>query len=70
LGVRFSRYPPQDLTLYQWVAIPFHSEIIEIISGEHACRESFIKDMESKNVRYVIGMDKWQTEGLGPEALT
>jgi len=62
-------YMFNEITGYYWVAIPFHSEIIESISGAHPFRESFIRDMESRKVRYVIGMDKWMTEGLSPEAL-
>ena len=62
-------YMFNEITGFYWVAMPFHSEIIEIISGEHPFRESFIRDLENKNVRYVIGMEKWMTEGLSPEAL-
>jgi Dolichyl-phosphate-mannose-protein mannosyltransferase len=72
LGVVWSLcggYMFNEITGFYWVAIPFHSEIIEKLSGEHPFRESFIKDIENKNVRYVIGVDKWMTEGLSQEAL-
>ena len=45
------------------------SEIIEIISGEHPFREGFIDEMEDRNVRYVVGMESWMTEGLSSEAM-
>lgn len=62
-------YMFNEITGFYWIAMPFHSEIIEIISGEHPFRESFIEDMERKKVRYVIGMQNWMIEGLSPEAL-
>ena len=54
---------------YYWVAMPAHSEIIEVISGEHPFREGFIAEMEQRQIRYVIGNENWLTEGLSDEAL-
>jgi hypothetical protein len=65
----FGGYMFNKITGFYWVAIPFHSEIIEALSGEHPFRESFIKDIHNKSVRYVIGVDNWMTEGLSLEAL-
>ena len=62
-------YMFNEITGFYWVAMPFHSEIIEIISGEHPFSESFIAEMERKKVRFVIGQQNWMTEGLSPEAL-
>jgi hypothetical protein len=62
-------YMFNENTGFYWVAMPFHSEMIEIISGEHPFREAFIHDLDNKSVRYIIGVENWMTEGLSPEAL-
>jgi hypothetical protein len=53
---------------FYWVAMPVHSEIIEAISGEHPFEQSFIDTMEDQQVRYLIGIENWMTEGLSDNA--
>jgi len=54
---------------YYWVAMPIHSQIIEVISGEHPFEQPFIDTMEDQQVRYLIGRENWMTEGLSDTAL-
>jgi hypothetical protein len=54
---------------HYWVAMPYISNVIEAISGEHPFSQAFIDDMEARQVRYVIGHQNWMTEGLSDEAL-
>jgi len=54
---------------YYWVAMPIHSQIIEVISGEHPFEQPFIDTMEDQQVRYLIGVENWMTEGLSDTAL-
>ncbi|MGI9307926.1 MAG: hypothetical protein ACR2P6_01610, partial [Gammaproteobacteria bacterium] len=55
---------------YHWVAMPHVSEITHAISGEHPHGQNFIEEMESRQVRYVVGMENYMLEGLSDEALT
>jgi hypothetical protein len=55
---------------FYWVAMPVHSDIIEMISGEHPFRQPFIDAMEDQQVRYLIGAENWMTEGLSDIALS
>jgi hypothetical protein len=54
---------------YHWAAMPAISSIVEATSGEHPFGQSFIDSMERQQVRYVVGMGEWMTEGLSDEAL-
>lgn len=53
---------------FYWVAMPYISEVIEKIDGEHPFDENFIGELESQQVRYVIGMQEWMTGGLSDKA--
>jgi hypothetical protein len=54
---------------HYWVAMPYISDVIEAISGEHPFSQPFIDEMETRQVRYVIGNQNWMTEGLTDDAL-
>ncbi len=54
---------------YYWVALADISEIIRAISGEHPHGQEFIEEMEERQVRHVIGMEFWLTEGMSVEAM-
>ncbi|MGI9315839.1 MAG: hypothetical protein ACR2QW_00790, partial [bacterium] len=54
---------------YYWVAMPAHSEFVERKWGEHPFKESFIQEMESRPINYVIGIEFWMTEGMSDEAM-
>jgi 4-amino-4-deoxy-L-arabinose transferase-like glycosyltransferase len=49
---------------FYWVAMPYISEVIEKIDGQHPFAEDFVAELEEKQVRYVIGHEEWQTEGF------
>ena len=54
---------------YYWVALADISEIIKAISGEQPHGQEFIEEMEERQVRHVIGMEFWLTEGMSVEAM-
>jgi hypothetical protein len=54
---------------YYWAALSDVSEIIEVLTGEHPHGQGFIEEMEAQQVRYVVGMSDWLTEGLTDEAM-
>jgi len=54
---------------FYWVAMPYISEVIEAIDGEHPFDQAYIDRLETENVRYVIGMEEWMVEGLSDKAL-
>ena len=54
---------------YYWAALSDVSEIIAVLTGEHPHGQGFIDEMEARQVRYVVGMSDWLTEGLSNEAM-
>lgn len=54
---------------YYWAAMNDLSEIIASMTGEHPHGRKFIEEMEARQVRYVVGMSEWLTEGLTDEAM-
>jgi hypothetical protein len=55
---------------FYWVAMPYISEVIETISGQHPFDQPFIDYMEANQVRYVFGTENWMTEGLSDKSMS
>jgi hypothetical protein len=54
---------------YYWIALSDVSGIVEVITGEHPFGQGFIDELNERQVRYVVGLDNWFTEGMSDEAM-
>jgi hypothetical protein len=54
---------------YYWIALSDVTGYIEEMTGEHPFGQGFIDELNERQVRYVVGLDNWLTEGMSDEAM-
>ncbi len=54
---------------YYWIALSDVTGVIEEMTGEHPFGQGFIDELDERQVRYVIGLENWFTEGMSDEAM-
>jgi hypothetical protein len=62
-------YMFNDHVGYYWAALSDISAIIKAMTGEHPHGQNFINEMQTREVKYVIGNEIWLTDGVSDEAM-